>query len=266
MQSKRKKLRKKATNRGAKTKRANHFHSIFPHDALLVLYNQRFSHHFHTQLTERERTRGQERGANREWELGKCLITSWAIRTHFEQISENENAWENGQVNTYVAHTHTHLYRHSHTASVIQFYLRVFWAEQRNTKTNDFLLSAMYKIHNHTHYRYYSYYINTIHNIQYTHTYTYTRIHMWFCGCGAAESSAYIFILCCELKLKLVMASLKEIINELVPKSHVCSYVCVCVCVPVWVSVSVCLSLLLLAHTCLRALFHLCKWIISWKQ
>lgn len=129
--------------------------------------------------------------------------------------------------------THTYLYRHSHTASVIQFYLRVFWAEQRNTKTNDFLLSAMYKTHNHTHYRYYSYYINTIHNIQYTHTYTYSRTHMWFCGCGAAESSAYIFILCCELKLKLVMASLKEIINELVPKSHVCSYVCVCVCVPV---------------------------------
>lgn len=62
VQSKRKKLRKKATNRGAKTKRANHFHSIFPHDALLVLYNQRFSHHFHTQLTERENEGARERG------------------------------------------------------------------------------------------------------------------------------------------------------------------------------------------------------------
>lgn len=69
VQSKRKKLRKKATNRSAKTKRANHFHSIFPHDALLVLYNQRFSHHFHTQLTERERGgKSEGRIESESWE------------------------------------------------------------------------------------------------------------------------------------------------------------------------------------------------------
>lgn len=70
VRSKRKKLRKKATNRGAKTKRANHFHSIFPHDAVLVLYNQRFSHHFHTQLTERENREGKREGriGSESWE------------------------------------------------------------------------------------------------------------------------------------------------------------------------------------------------------
>lgn len=194
-------------------------------------------------------------GANREWELGKCLITSWAIRTQFEQISENENAWENGQVNTCVPHTH----RHSHTASVIQFYLRVFWA---NNETQKQMTSFCRRCIRHTT----THTIDTIvtiyiHHTQCTiHTHVYPHTHMWFCGCGATKSFAYIFILCCELKQKLVMASLKEIINELVAKSHVCRYVCVCV------SMCECVSLLLLAHTCLRALFHLCKWIISWKQ
>lgn len=180
------------------------FIRFFPPDAMLVLYNQRFSHHFHTQLTsERKIERGGARERQRERELGKCLITSWAIRTQFEQISQNENAWENGQVNTCVAHTHIHVYTQTHTASVIQFYLRAFWAKQRNTKTNDFLLSTMYKTHKHTHYRCHSYYIYTINNIQYTHTHmyipTHTHVVLWL----LTKSFAYIFIVCCETETEI---------------------------------------------------------------
>lgn len=103
VQSKRKKLKKKRQQNVAQKRSVlTIFIRFFPPDAMLVLCNQRFSHHFHTQLG-----RVRERGREAERELRKCLITSWAIRTQFEQISQNENAWENGQVNTCVAHTYT---------------------------------------------------------------------------------------------------------------------------------------------------------------